>query len=95
MKRLDELMARQARDEAERDEAEADQLPDALISRRTDPDVERLIAGQEKLFDIRRKARQGQKAQLKERMEQLKRESAGLVAQEAAKVKEIDGFAKS
>jgi HlyD family secretion protein len=93
-KRLDELMARQARDEAERDGAERIVFPEELMKRIGDPDVARLIAAQERLFNVRRKAREGQKAQLDERIAQLRQGVTGLVAQEAAKVKEIEWIGK-
>ena len=93
-KRLDELMARQAREEAERDGAERIVFPEELTKRIGDPDVARLIAAQERLFSIRRKAREGQKAQLEERIAQLRQEVTGLEAQEAAKVNEIEWIRK-
>jgi HlyD family secretion protein len=93
-KRLDELMARQARQEAERDGAESIVFPEELIKHNADPDVALLMAGQERLFVIRRKAREGQKAQLEERILQLRQEVTGLVAQEAAKVNEIEWIKK-
>jgi HlyD family secretion protein len=93
-KRLDELMARQAREEAERDGAESIVFPEELTKRNADPDVALLMAGQERLFVIRRKAREGQKAQLEERILQLRQEVTGLVAQEAAKVNEIEWIKK-
>ena len=93
-KRLDELMARQARDEAERDGADRIVFPEELTKRSADPDVARLMAGEERLFNIRRKAREGQKAQLDERIAQLRQEVTGLVAQEAAKVNEIEWIKK-
>ena len=54
-----------------------------------DPDVARLIAGEQKLFETRRCARQGQKAQLKERIGQLQEQIQGLTDQIAAKQREI------
>ena len=54
-----------------------------------DPDVARLIAGEQKLFETRRSARQGQKAQLKERIGQLQEQIQGLNDQIAAKQREI------
>ena len=89
-KHLDELMARQAREEAERDGADEITFPEALTSRGDDPDVAKLIAGQQRLFEIRRKAREGQKAQLTERMAQLNQEITGLNAQASAKASEIE-----
>ena len=93
-KRLDELVARQARNEAERDGADHIVFPEELTKRSADPDVARLMAGEERLFNIRRKAREGQKAQLDERIAQLRQEVTGLVAQEAAKVNEIEWIKK-
>src|SRR4051812_9024904 len=89
VKSLDELAARQAREEAERDGANAPSFPAELLARRQDPDVARLIAGEQKLFETRRSARQGQKAQLKERIGQLQEQIQGLTDQIAAKKREI------
>src|SRR5215218_5030571 len=89
VKSLDELSARQARLEAERDGAQAPSFPAELLARRNDPEVARLIAGEQKLFETRRSARQGQKAQLKERVGQLQEQISGLNDQIAAKKREI------
>src|SRR3954471_14287078 len=89
VKSLDELAARQAREEAERDGANAPSFPAELLARRQDPDVARLIAGEQKLFETRRSARQGQKAQLKERVGQLQEQISGLNDQISAKKREI------
>jgi len=93
-KRLDELMARQARGEAERDGADAISFPEELMNRENDANVARLISSQEKLFEVRRKAREGQKAQLRERIAQLKEEIGGLEAQVTAKLAEIEWIGK-
>jgi HlyD family secretion protein len=93
-KRNDELLSRQAREEAERAGAERIVFPEELTKRSADPDVARLMADQERLFNIRRQAREGQKAQLEERTAQLRQELIGLIAQEAAKVKEIEWIRK-
>jgi HlyD family secretion protein len=89
-KRLDELMARQAREEAERDGAKHIVFPEELMKRNGDPDVARFIAAQERLFKIRRTTREGQRAQLDERIAQLRQGATGLEAQEVAKVNEIE-----
>ena len=89
-KRLDELMARQAREEAERDGSDKIVFPRELEVRIGDPDVARLMAGQQKLFEIRRRTRDGQRAQLIERKAQNKQEITGLMAQQAAKVDETN-----
>ena len=48
-----------------------------------------MIAGQRKLFELRKSARQGQKAQLRERIAQLNEEIQGLTGQASAKKQEI------
>ena len=89
-KALDELAARRARDEAERDGADAVLFPPELVARRGEPDVGHLLEGESRLFGSRRDARAGQRAQLHERVEQLRQEIAGLAQQTAAKAREIE-----
>jgi HlyD family secretion protein len=87
---LTELTARKARLEAERDGQEGVNFPNDLVQRaKDDPEVERVLAAERKLFDLRRSSRAGQKAQLRKRIEQLQQEIEGLSAQQAAKAKEI------
>lgn len=93
-KNLDELSARQARDEAEQDGADHVVLPSDLLARADDPEVAHLIAGERRLFEIRRAGRDGQKAQLTERISQLQEEIRGYRAQEAAKTEQIDWIKK-
>jgi membrane fusion protein, type I secretion system len=90
-KSLDELLARQARLEAERDSADQVSFPKALVDRTKDAksDAGRAITAEAKLFDLRRQARSGQKAQLKERSAQLQEEIKGYSGQVEAKQKEI------
>jgi HlyD family secretion protein len=90
-KNLDELAARQARDEAERDGEDRITFPADLLERaKTSPEIARLIAGETKLFEIRRTSREGQRAQLRERVAQLRLQIEGLVQQTNAKQTEID-----
>ena len=89
-KALDELAARQARDEAERDGADKVRFPAELLSRRDDPEVAQVVGSEQKLFEIRQAARAGQKAQLMEQVDQLRQQIQGNVEQEQAKAKEID-----
>ena len=93
-KQLDELMARQAREEAERDGSSDIAFPTELTSRSSEPEVVLLLAGQQRLFEIRGKARAGQKAQLNERIAQLQQEIEGLKAQQSAKATEIEWVRK-
>jgi len=88
-KGLNELAARKARLEAERDGAEAVNFPADLLARRADPDVAAAIASESKLFELRRSSRTGQKSQLRQRVGQLQEEIGGLTAQQTAKGKEI------
>jgi len=94
VKALNELAARQAREEAERDGLATVTFPDDLIERRRDPDVAKAIAGEERQFEIRRAAREGQKAQLRERMVQLRQEIGGYEAQITSKDKQIEWIGK-
>ena len=90
-KNLDELAARQARDEAERDGDDRVTFPADLLERaKTSPEVARLVAGEAKLFEIRRSSREGQRAQLRERVAQLRQQIEGLTQQTRAKQVEID-----
>ncbi|RWC27302.1 MAG: HlyD family type I secretion periplasmic adaptor subunit [Mesorhizobium sp.] len=88
-KSTDELEARLARLAAERDGAEGIGFPPSLTSRRDDPDVGGTMAGEQSLFEFRRQARAGQKAQLAERISQLAEEVSGLTEQRDAKSQEI------
>lgn len=88
-KGLDQLAARRARLEAERDETPSIAFPLDLMSREAESDPANIIAGERKLFELRRAARSGQKAQLRQRIAQLEQEIEGLNAQAAAKAQEI------
>jgi HlyD family secretion protein len=88
-KGLDEFAARKARLEAERDSAESVTFPPELLARSNDTAVAVALANERKLFELRRSARLGQKAQLKQRITQLQDEIRGLTAQQEAKGREI------
>lgn len=88
-KGLDELFARKARLEAERDGSDVVVFSDELRERAGDAAVARVIDGERKLFEIRREARIGQKEQLRRRIEQLDEEAGGYEAQQRAKAQEI------
>ncbi len=87
-KGLTELYARKARLAAERDGADSVAAPPELAGKLDDPEVKEALASERKLFDLRRKARLGQKDQLQQRVKQLQEEIAGLSAQLDAKEKE-------
>lgn len=83
-KRLDEMTARLARLEAERDDMEDIKFPSLLLARSNEPDVKSALHSERRLFEFRRKSREGRKAQLRERITQYKHENEGLKAQETA-----------
>jgi HlyD family secretion protein len=91
-KSFDELQARQARLETERDGTDQIVFPGVLLDRSKDVKSEaaRAIAAERSLFDLRRLARTGQKAQLRERSSQLQNEIKGYTGQFEAKQKEVN-----
>jgi HlyD family secretion protein len=93
-KGLTELYARKARLGAERDGAASVPVPKQLADKTNDPDVQEALASERKLFELRRKARLGQKDQLQQRIRQLEEQIGGLTAQQAAKAKELDIIAQ-
>lgn len=93
-KQLDELAVRKMRLMAERDGAEALTVPPPLQSHLEEPEVAALVAAERRLFESRRDARMGQKAQLSERIAQLRQEADGLAAQQWAKGNEINLVSK-
>ena len=88
-KGLDELMARKARLESERDGWDTITFPAQLVAGANDPDRAAAMDSERKLFTLRKTARNGQKAQLQERVAQLGEEITGLTAQQNSKAKEI------
>ena len=89
VKGLDEMTARKARLEAERDAKEVIPFANDFLLRKSEPAVAHVIEGERKLFEIRHTARMGQKAQLRQRIEQLSEEIGGHKARERAKAQEI------
>ncbi len=90
VKGINELVARKARLESERDGVEAVHFPRELLRLISDPDVAAAVSNERKLFELRQKARVGQKEQLQQRIEQLKEEVRGYQAQQKAKVREME-----
>jgi len=86
---FDENSARRARLLAERDGADAIAFPQDLAAREGEASVATAIVGEEKLFESRKTARAGQRAQLRERISQSEEEIRGLTAQQQAKESEI------
>ncbi|WP_298568590.1 HlyD family type I secretion periplasmic adaptor subunit [uncultured Aliiroseovarius sp.] len=80
-----ELLAREARLEAERDGTEALAFPEALETRaRNRPEVRALMDGQTRLFESRRVTLASQVEQLQKRKAQVEQQIEGLVAQRIA-----------
>ena len=120
IKGLDDMTARMARLEAERDGASEVRFPEALVAKAstadlpaaataptnpsmftlrpslidvgnsTEVDAARAIATEQRLFELRRQSRDGQRAQLRERIAQLKEEITGYNGQVTAKTREIE-----
>ena len=90
VKSLNELQSRLARLEAERDNVDTIVFPAELLARAGDAELARSMTGERNLFDFRKSARAGQKAQLRERIAQLKEEIQGLTGQVAAKKRETE-----
>ena len=93
-KRLNELAARLARLEAERDDLPAITFQDWLLANRDNPDVISAIHSETRLFEFRKMSREGKKAQLTERISQYHHEIEGLKAQENAYQKGIEVLEK-
>jgi HlyD family secretion protein len=88
-KGIDELLARQARLKAEQNGSESVGFPAELTARNSDPAIVALLAEEERLFELRRAARQGQRSQLRERIAQLREQIQGMTEQVAAKQREV------
>jgi HlyD family secretion protein len=88
-KQLDEIAARLARLKAERDGADHVDIASALAARANEPEIASLITGENSLFESRRNAHAGQKAQIQERIAQLRDEIVGLTGQQAANSQQL------
>lgn len=87
---LNELAAREARLLAEREDAEVATFDKEFMDRAaTDRGIAAAIAGEEKLFESRKRGRTGQRSQLRERIAQTQEEITGLLSQKKAKESEI------
>lgn len=91
---IDELATRKARLEAESEGDDEFAFPAELMERAQEPGLAKILAGERKLFDLRKAERTGQKRLLRERIAQLGKEVEGLTAQAAAKEQELSLIAK-
>src|SRR5262245_33249126 len=85
---LVQLTGRKARLEAERDLADQIRFPAEYLA--GGEEVKAVVEGEQRLFKFRRTFKQGQIAQLNERIGQIKEEIKGLSAQREAKNLEVD-----
>jgi HlyD family secretion protein len=88
-KSLDDLIAKRNRLTAERDDLSEIVFERDLTDKRDSEDVRRVILTEEGAFLLRRRARDGEKAQLTERIEQLRQEISGLNIQSGATFDEL------
>ena len=93
-KALDEMAARQAREETERDGFDEITFPADLLARMNDADVAKAVNGERRQFEIRRTARDGQRSMLRERVTQLREEMRGYDAQVVSKNNQIEWITK-
>src|SRR5439155_24574197 len=64
--------------------------PADLLARRNEPEVAQTTTSEQRLFELRRSAREGQKAQLLEQIDQLRQQIVGNDEQVSAKTTEIE-----
>ncbi|WP_349371479.1 HlyD family type I secretion periplasmic adaptor subunit [Salinarimonas sp.] len=88
-KALVEREARRVRLLAERDGSPEIGFPSDLVRRAQDIGLDAAIGSEQRLFELRRRAREGLKAQLNERVVQLSEQIDGLTIQARAKTTEI------
>lgn len=88
-KQLDELMTRQARFEAERNNEKEIKFPTQLIARKAELHLEKAFSGEIVLFETRHTILKSQKDQNIIRIDQLREEILGLAAQVQSKQKEL------
>jgi HlyD family secretion protein len=90
LSQLDQLRARQARLEAERDGKAAISFPDDLTRRSaTSAEIAESIQAESRLLQSRLSQREGQRAQLNKRIEQLRQEITGIESQAKAREDQI------
>jgi HlyD family secretion protein len=86
---LDQLLARQARLEAERDSTATITFAPELLSRANVPDIASTLAAEARLLESRKSQREGQRSQLMKRIEQSREEISGIIAQAKSREEQI------
>ena len=89
-KSLNQAWARLARLEAERDNASEVTVPKELLTRMSVDEAKAVMTSEQRLFFDRRASREGQKKQLRERIQQLNETIAGHDLQQKTKLEEIE-----
>jgi len=87
---INQLLAREARLDAERTGASEISFPSELSNQSFEGRLQKIIDGERRQFELRKEARTGQKKQLHERSEQLREQISGLANQIKAKDVEIE-----
>lgn len=87
---LVEFFTKRARLEAQRDDATTIVYPDEVIARQSEPDVARVMLGQQNLFDSRAAALHGKLEQLTKQVGQLSEQIGGLSSQEDSKAAQTE-----
>ena len=91
---LNELYARRSRLEAEQAGVAAMSVPKEFEGKLDAPSVARVFGAAETQFKVRRDAREGQRSQLRQRIQRLQDEIRGLADQLTAKRKELSLYAQ-
>jgi HlyD family type I secretion membrane fusion protein len=92
--RYQSLRATEARLVAERESRARVRFPAELASERGDPRVAEILAGQEQIFDTRRRSFVGRGRILEQQVEQLRSQIRGLEAQVASQARQIELIAE-
>ena len=87
-KGIDEIMARRARFQAERDGLDKITFPDDIMARSSEPAIAELIKFETAEFESRRDAREGQKEQLRKKIAELEQQTTGIKAEQDAIVRQ-------
>ncbi len=86
--KMNDFLVQQARLEAERDGQPEMALPDDVLARRNDPALAKIISAQQTLFRARATAHRGELDVLRQRIEQISNDAAGIEKSLQAKQKE-------
>ncbi|MBI3674191.1 MAG: HlyD family type I secretion periplasmic adaptor subunit, partial [Rhizobiales bacterium] len=87
---LIENLARRARLEAERDDRDSIEWPTEVLFRRDDPDIARIMGGQQRLLEARNAAVRGKQDQLQQQISQNDEQISGIDVQIDSKQRQID-----